>query len=88
MDEIATNSLDGQETSYGDLRLAAEEAVGGDFEWDQVRAQLSWIAKYCKSIMGEPVWPLEVSDRGPDSEKGDRYSYVMPKPLARGWLGE
>ena len=83
---IAKNSLAGELTSYGELREAGQAVRQDEFGNDHVRAQLSWVSKYCKTIKGEHVWPLVVQDNGPDAERGSRYQYFMPESLSEVWL--
>jgi hypothetical protein len=84
---VAKNSHNGSPTTYEQLRAAGEAAASGEFTYDNLRAQLSWIAKYSKSIRnGEHVWPMEYIDGGPDHDKGDRYTYQMPPEVAGWWL--
>ena len=83
---IARNSLAGELTSYGELREAGQAVRDDEFGNDHVRAQLSWVSKYCKAIKDEHVWPLLVKDNGPEAERGSRYQYFMPESLAEVWL--
>lgn len=83
---IALNSTMGDWTYYDELIEAGESVAGPDFGPDNVRAQLSWFAKYAKKIKGQNVWPMEVEDLGPEEPKGKRYRYLMPEPLAATWL--
>lgn len=86
LDIVARNSTRNNDTTYEELRRAGEAATEGAFSYDQVRAQLSWIAKYSKKIKGDKVWPMTFEDRGPEVEKGERYRYRMPAELAQLWL--
>lgn len=83
---IADKSLSDEWTYYQDLLEVGQKVSGPDFNFDQVRAQLSWFSKYSKKVKGSKVWPLQVDDRGPDEDKGHRYRYLMPELLAKVWL--
>lgn len=66
--------------NYGEL------AEAGGVTFDQLRAQLAWLAKYAKKIKGENVWPITVTEDA-SKVKGERYVYRMPKRIAEWWLG-
>ena len=85
--EVYTATLDNRSATYGDLQAAATRANGEEFSLNQVRAQLSWIAKYCKAIKGHNVWPMTVRELDDTSlPRGDRYHYKSIPEVAAAWL--
>jgi hypothetical protein len=73
--------------NYEEIRVAAEQvAKKKPLNYDHVRGNLAWISKYARSITGTPTGPFELVDLGPDSEKGERYEYRMPREDAEAWL--
>ena len=87
---IAERSPNGEQTSYEDLRSAGEAVRTDGFTYNQVRAQLGWLAKYAKAIKGANVWPISFEDRAKrgdrDLPKGERYWYGMEPGIAEWWL--
>jgi hypothetical protein len=83
---IAIASLDDRAITYEDLTVAGAAASGGVFEPNNLRSQLAWIGKYCKTIKGAGVWPIPPIDHGKDKAAGQRYTYQMPKKIAQWWL--
>ncbi len=87
MDVIAKAGIAGESVYYEDLHAAGAAAMSGEFTFDQLRSQLSWISRYSKAIRGGvKQWPLDVSDRGPAHERGQRYEYTTPKTIGEWWL--
>lgn len=84
---VAEKSVNGSASTYEELRVAGEAATADEFDYDNLRAQLSWISKYSKAIRnGVKQWPMEYVDGGSDLEKGQRYTYRMPSEVAGWWL--
>jgi hypothetical protein len=84
---VAENSIEGTASTYEELRVAGGAATTDAFDYDKLRAQLSWISKYSKAIRnGVKQWPMEYVDGGSDLEKGQRYTYRMPAEVAGWWL--
>jgi hypothetical protein len=85
--EVCTATLDDRSATYGDLQAAATRASGEEFSLNQVRAQLSWIAKYCKAIKGHIVWPMTVRELDDKTlPRGHRYHYKSVPEVAAAWL--
>lgn len=84
---VAEKSLNGSMSTYEELRVAGEAATSAEFDYDNLRAQLSWISKYSKAIRnGVKQWPMEFVDGGAERDKGQRYTYRMPSEVAAWWL--
>jgi hypothetical protein len=82
---IAQRSLDDEVATYGELM-----AHSGLDEY-KLRSQFSWFSKKSKAtknMKNGKAWPLIVHDAGSDAEKGERYTYRMPPPIAKWWLEE
>lgn len=88
---IARASLAGREVSYGELRAAGATEFDG-FTFGQLRAQLSWLSKYCKRIKGAHHWPLVIRDLSKGVSHPpptpDRYLYKVDERIATWWLEE
>ena len=84
---IASASLAGSEASYNDLLQAGRPHAGDptNYGFNNLRADLAWIAKYAKKVKGANVWPLTYRQLGPEHPKGERYLYKMPTAIARWW---
>lgn len=89
LDRIATASLNGSDTNYGEL-LEAARPLGKDpstYDFNNLRADLAWIAKYAKKVKGGVNgWPMTVRELDESHAKGDRYIYRMPRQIAEWWL--
>jgi hypothetical protein len=84
---VAEKGLNGSTSTYEELRVAGESATSDEFDYDNLRAQLSWISKYSKAIRnGVKQWPMEFVDGGAELDKGQRYTYRMPSDVAAWWL--
>ena len=85
---VASASLADTEVSYSDLleagRPHANEPDGYGF--NNLRADLAWIAKYAKKVKGANVWPLSFRQLGAEHPKGERILYKMPITIAQWWL--
>lgn len=82
---IAQQSLDDEVATYGELM----DHSGLD-EY-KLRSQFSWFSKKSKAtknMKDGKAWPLILHDAGSDAEKGERYTYRMPRPIAVWWLEE
>jgi len=84
---IAAASLTDTEASYNDLLEAGRPYAGdpANYGFNNLRADLAWIAKYAKKIKGTNVWPLTYRQIGPEHPKGERYLYKMPVGIAKWW---
>lgn len=86
---VAEASLSDTAASYGDLFEAARPHAKdpNTYGFNNLRADLAWVAKFAKKVKnGEPVWPMTVREADESHDKGDRYTYQMPAPIAQWWL--
>lgn len=82
IDKIAQRSLENRVVYYGELMEHA------DVTEYQLRSHFGAFSKKGKALKGteKGCWPMEYFDGGSQAEKGTRYSYRMPRQIARWWL--
>jgi hypothetical protein len=85
---IAEAGVNGSEATYRDLleagRPFASEPVR--YVFNNLRADLAWIAKYCIKVKGSNVWPFTFRHVVTEHADGEHLLYNMPLVVAQWWL--